>query len=97
LFVYGPRYSVQRKRTLVLIHFLSGTAKLVIWKTRKNKLLWQDAISVVPMFLGIVAARLKVEFVYYKLVGCLPKFVEIWCVNEVLCTLCERNELVLTF
>ncbi len=46
LFIYGPRYSVKRKRTLVLIIFLSGTAKLVIWKTRKNKLLGQDAILV---------------------------------------------------
>lgn len=52
LFIYGPKYSVQRKMTSVLIHFffLSGPAKLVIWKTRKNKLLGQDAISVVSMF-----------------------------------------------
>lgn len=97
MFIHGPRYSVQRKRTLVLIHFLSGTAKLIIWKTRKNKHLGQDAISVVPMFLGLEAARLKVEFAYYKMVDCLPKFVDIWGVNEVLCTLCENNVMVLTF
>ncbi len=53
--------------------------------------------SVVPMFLGLVAARLKVEFAYYKMVDCLPKFVDIWAVNEVLCTLCENNEIELTF
>ncbi len=87
LFIYGPRYSVQRKRTLVLIIFLSGTAKLVIWKTRKNKLLGQDAISVVPIFSGLVAARLKIEFAYYKMVDCLSKFIDTWGVNEVLCTL----------
>ncbi len=82
---------------MVLINSLSGTAKLVIWKTRKNILLGQDAISVVPMFLGLVAARLKVEFAYYKMVDCLPKFVDIWLVNEVLCTLCENHEIELTF
>ncbi len=49
------------------------------------------------MFLGLVAARLQVEFAYYKLVDCLPKFVDIWGVNEVLCTLCENNEVELTF
>ncbi len=51
----------------------------------------------VPMFLGLVAARLKVEFAYYKMVDCLPKCVDIWGVNEVLCTLCENNEIELTF
>lgn len=82
---------------MVIINFLSGTAKLVIWKTRKNKLLGQDVLSVVPMFLGFVAARLKVEFAYYKLVDRIPKFIEIWGVNEVLCTVCENNEMLLTF
>ncbi len=33
------------------------------------------------MFLGLVAARLKAEFAYYKMVDCLPKFVDIWGVN----------------
>ncbi len=42
------------------------------------------------MFLGLVAARLKIEFAYYKMVDCLSKFVDTWDVNEVLCTLWEQ-------
>lgn len=80
----------------MLINFLSGIAKLAIWKTRKNKMLGQGSISAVPMFLGLVAARLKVEFAYYKLVDCLPMFLYSWGVNDVLCTVYE-NELVLSF
>jgi len=96
LFIFGPKYSVKKKNLSVLMNFLSGTAKLVIWKTRKNRMLGQGATSVVPMFLGFVASRLRVEYAYYKLVESLAKFIELWGLNEVLCTLYE-NELVLRF
>ncbi len=48
------------------------------------------------MFLGLVASRIRVEYAYYKLVESLPKFRELWGINEVLCTL-HDNELVLRF
>ena len=43
LFIFGPKYTVRRKNVLVLLNFLSGTAKLAIWKTRKNQMLGQGA------------------------------------------------------
>lgn len=96
MFIFGPKYSVQKKNVLVLINFLSGTAKLAIWKTRKNKLLGHESVSVLPMFLGLLASRLRIEYAYYKSVGCLPMFMEIWGINDVLCTLYEE-ELILGF
>lgn len=85
LFKYGPTYSVQQKRGLVMINFLSDTAKLAIWKTRIIKMLGQGNTSVVPMFLRLVAARMKVEFSHYKLVDCLSMLLNIWGINEVVC------------
>ncbi len=71
IFIYGPKYAASRKNMLTLLNFLSGTAKLAIWKSRKNKLLGQVSLNVLNMFMGLVAARLRIEHVYYKLVKCV--------------------------
>lgn len=97
LFIFGPKYFVSRKNVLVLLNFVFGTAKLAIWKTRKNKMLGKDTLDPLLMFKGLVASRLKIEHAYYKLVGCLPMFVNIWAINGVLCTVNENDDLLLTF
>lgn len=96
LFIFGPKYTVAQKNVLVLLNFLFGNAKLAIWKTRKNKILGQGAVNPIFMFLGLVGSRLRVEYAYYKLVGCLERFMDIWGINHVLCTVYE-DELVLKF
>lgn len=68
MFIYGPRYTEKRKSQLTLLHFLSGTAKLAIWKSRKNKLLGQGSLDVLVIFKGLVAARLRIEHAYYTIV-----------------------------
>jgi hypothetical protein len=47
-----------------------GAAKLAIWKTRKNSIGGQGSVDVV----GMLAARLRVEFAYYKLVNNIDLF-----------------------
>ena len=37
LFIFGPRYCAKENSVHQLINFVSGTVKLAIWKTRKNR------------------------------------------------------------
>jgi len=97
LFIFGPRYVTSRKHVLVLLNFVFGTAKLSIWKTRKNKMLGKDTLDPLLMFKGLVASRLRIEYAYYTLVGCLPMFVNTWAINGALCRIDENDDLLLTF
>lgn len=97
MFIYGPRYMEKRKSQLTLLNFLSGTAKLAIWKSRKNKLLGQGSLDVLMIFKGLVAARLRIEHAYYKMVNCVESFMYIWGINEVLCTVDDDDDLMLAF
>ncbi|KAL7838883.1 hypothetical protein AOLI_G00272870 [Acnodon oligacanthus] len=74
-----------------------GKAKLAIWKMRKNQMLGQGAVDVVAVFLGLVAARLRLEHAYYSLMGKLPEFMSIWGINEILCTVDDVGNLRLMF
>ena len=60
-------------------------------------MLGQGAVDVVAVFLGLVAARLRMEPAYYNLVGKLPEFVSVWGINEVLCTVDDVGNLRLIF
>ena len=53
------------------MNYLFGQAKLVIWKTRVGSL---DAMAVL---LGLVMARLRIEFSYCMLVGKMEEFVDV--------------------
>jgi len=54
---------------MCLLNYLTGTVKLVIWKTRKIQGLQLNSINVEVMFMKLVAGRLKIEFAYYSLVN----------------------------
>ncbi len=57
------------RRKICLINYLLGTAKLAIWKTRKNKGNQLETIDVDVMFRKLVGGRIKIELAYYKLVN----------------------------
>ena len=96
VFIYGPRYSVKRKAVHTLINFISGQAKLAIWKTRKNRVRGVGTEDVMLMLTGMLAARLRVEFEFYKLINKTADFEDMWGVQDVLCSVVE-NALVLNF
>ena len=96
LFVYGPRYSVARRGTVCLVNFLLGRAKLSVWLTRKNQMRGAGSTQLVPMFRGLVEARLRVEFVYYRLMGDLGGFQSVWGIGGALCRV-DDNSLVFCF
>lgn len=68
------------------MNYLIGTAKLAIWKTRKNKGLQLATIDPEMMFRRLVEGRLKIEFAYYRLTNNVVLFCDVWSINEVLCT-----------
>lgn len=94
LFVFGPKYTIRKKLTLVLIN-LFGTAKLAIWKTRKSQMLGQGWTDVVRSLKGLVAARLRVEHAFYTLTSNLEPFRALWGIRHVLCSQEEDGALVL--
>ncbi|KAL6476734.1 hypothetical protein MHYP_G00152330 [Metynnis hypsauchen] len=53
-------------------------------------------VDVLAVFLGLVAARLRMEHVYYNLVRKLPEFMNVRGINEVLCTVDDDGNLQLT-
>ena len=96
LFIFGPRYAVKDKAVHVLVNFLSGRAKLAIWRTRKNRILGRGPVDTVLMVGGLLAARLRLEYTFYNLVQDLDTFKNLWGIGGVLCDVGEEG-LVLRF
>lgn len=90
-FIFGPIYSVAQCRSVCLVNFLLGQAKMSIWLTRRNKMKGTGSIHPEPMFRGLVAARLKIEFAYYKMVSDIDEFILIWGVGNVLCNVVNES------
>ncbi len=70
---------------------------MAIWLTRKRKLKGEGDISTEVVLKGriLIANRIKTEFAYFKLTNNLDRFIEIWALNNVLCTVDDENELEL--
>ncbi len=71
----------------MLLNYLIGTAKLAMWKTRKNKELELSSVDAELMLKGMVKGRITMEFAYYKLINNVESFLGIWGINEVLCVI----------
>ncbi len=57
LFIYGPQYTVRNKHTHALINFISGLAKLCIWKTRQNCVRGQGSQDILSMVRGMLPKK----------------------------------------
>lgn len=79
-FISGPKYNFQDRRKKCLLNFVLGSAKMSIWKTRKNKMLGMGPINAEMVIKGMITARIKIEYTYYKLVNDFAMFSEIWLV-----------------
>ncbi len=83
VFIYGPKYQFNKK--LILLNFLFGQAKLAIWLSRKRKLNGEESNDVVMILIGLIKARVKIEFAFYKLIENIEMFKFKWCVNNCIC------------
>lgn len=85
----------QTGKKISLINFVIGGAKMAIWLTRKRKLKGEGEIGPEVVLKALIATRIKAEFAYFKLMNNMDTFIEIWALNDVLCSVDYENELVL--
>jgi hypothetical protein len=72
LFVLGSKYSFWLRGVVVLLNFVSGAAKLAIWKTRIHT--GTGVCTCGGHAQGDVGSK-RVEYAYYSLVGNLRLFI----------------------
>lgn len=77
-FIGGPKYSVLNKENNCILNYVSGLAKLCIWKTRKNNLLQAGFTDPERMLMGLMTACLNIEFAYRILINDTPEFCTTW-------------------
>uniref|UniRef100_A0A3Q3ERM5 Reverse transcriptase domain-containing protein n=1 Tax=Labrus bergylta TaxID=56723 RepID=A0A3Q3ERM5_9LABR len=97
VFVFGPKYSAKKKTVHTLMNFLSGSAKLAIWLTRKNRAQGTGCVEPLLVLEGLLKARLKVEFAYYQMMDNVQDFNSVWAVEEALCSVGGDGELIIHF
>ena len=97
LFIFGPKYCAQKKSVHTLVNFLSGSAKLAIWLTRKNGAQSVGSVEPVLVLKGLLKARLRVEHSYYQMMDDMQGFRHIWAVEGVLCSVGSDGELNVSF
>lgn len=59
VFIGGIKYTFSKRKKMVLLNYLIGTAKLAVWKTRKNKGLQLETIDPEEMCKRLIAGRLN--------------------------------------
>lgn len=79
------------------MNFLTGSAKLAIWLTRKNKGLSAGCVELVLVLKGVFGARLRVEYDFYRIMDNMLGFSRIFTVEGVLCSVGEEEKLFLNF
>ena len=96
MFIFGPKYKASQKARVGLLNFLVAQVKMSIWLSRRNKIQGAGSVEAELMTKGLVAARIRIEFSYHKMISRLEEFVDMWGQDYVLCSV-EQELLVLTF
>lgn len=74
------------------MNFLSGLAKLAIWKTSKNCVRVKGSEGVNLILRRLLSARLRMEFSFYRLTKNEELFVNFWALKDVLFRRCFGSE-----
>ena len=64
LFIYGPKYTVRKKKVCVLMNVVFAVA-VAIWISRKNKAKGSGCTEGEQVMKGLLAAHIRVEHAYY--------------------------------
>lgn len=81
LFIFGPKYCAKKKTVHTLLNFLSGSAKLAIWLTRRSRAQNVGSVEPMPVLKGLLKARLRVEHTYFEMMGDVLAFSRMWAVG----------------
>ncbi len=90
-FILGAGYNQKQKVKWQLLNFLFRQAKLVIYKTRKNRMENRRGLKITSLFKAFVKSRIVVEFKYYKAMKDMETFRLQWCYNSIFCTVVEEE------
>lgn len=80
-----------------MINFLTANAKLAIWLTCKNKAQGVSSMEPVTVLEDLLKARLRIEHTHYKMTKNMLTFIQIWSVGRVLCSVGQKEELIINF
>jgi len=83
IFILGCKYVSKKKFVCQLLNFVVGQAKMAIYLSRKKKI-EQDVVQNVVLFFNLVQSRILIDFYYYKCIGDLFSFENIWSCNDAL-------------
>ncbi len=67
------------------MNFLFGQAKIGNMVITKKKLNGEESTDVVMILIGLIKARVKIEFAYYKLIENIEMFKFKCCINNCIC------------
>lgn len=93
-FIFGLKYVAAKKKTMSLINFIVGEAKLAIWLTRKRKIKGECSVDPELTFKALITARIRAEFAFYKITNNLMGFNGMWGIENFLCVVDEEEILI---
>ena len=96
-FIFGAGYRRQDAKKWQLVNFIVGTAKFSIYKSRKNTIDNVSCPDLVPLFVILVKARVWVDFRFHKAMNSLGEFWEMWCYEDIICSLDDVEDGKLMF
>ncbi|TWW73398.1 Transposon TX1 uncharacterized 149 kDa protein ORF 2 [Takifugu flavidus] len=91
LFIFGAGYKKAARNKWQLLNFICGEAKMAIYISRKNKMAKSGDWEAASVWRCNVRSRLRWEFDFYRMINDLDKFQEIWCHENVLCTVIDNR------
>ena len=88
-FIYGAGYRRVNRVKWELLNFISGEAKMAIYISRRNKVEDKAGQEASSVWRCNVRCRLRMEFCFYKMIGDLDTFKNIWCYEDILCSVVD--------
>ena len=90
-FIFGAGYRRNNASKWQLLNFILGEAKMAIYLTRRNKIESNVTQDLVSVFRSMVRARVWIDFKFYKAMKNLDTFQQLWCFNEVVCSVGDEE------
>lgn len=90
LFIYGCKYSRAHQQQCTVANFITGQAKLAIWKSCRLAAEGRN-VDVVLLFIALVESRIKVEHSFFQMTNNLLEFEFKWCANGALLSFSEEG------
>jgi len=91
IFILGCKYVLKKKFVCQLLNFVVGQAKMAIYLSRRKKIEQDVVQNIVVLFFNLVQSGILIDFYYYKCIGDLFSFENIWSCNDALCAVFEED------